>query len=616
MPRFKKLAGSNSGSLFEWIVDRAGLKEVPFYRVPFHYLSIDMWLGALVAASMAWLFISGLLLLLYYNPQKPYESTMNIVNNVAFGKVLLSTHLYAAFTMILTMYIHFFKNYFEGAYKKPRELVWLVGILLLLTTLQTAFFGYVLVGDIVGTDAINVAKGVINGIFGLNLGTLISNMLLGTNPEETYTRALGFHVLFAGLLALLFMLHFSLFEAHGPTPHHKDTKWGTKPEKIDQKRKDLVPWFPINFLYMIGIILMLWSAIFIAVAVAMTQENIHPLINPLPGPPPDSPEAAEHPPYPPWFFLFFYKIADFVFLSINKPIDLGIITIPATPILLQAILTLFLPGIVLVLLPFIDKSDSRHPLKRPWITAFGALMIIYLVQTTIWGLLTPGQPVRIGQAILVMLPPLIILVIGIHMLKKGISRAEAGGQFASLLKRGSAAATAGLVMLFINSAFVFAQSVAGEGASAATRALEAALGIGGSVIALLFVAYLAKLKKELKELEQEGKAEQTQENLQQEAQTPESVESETGWLSVLALFYVILILYSLYNVVTIADPITGAANVLSYLAVMLASLYGLIMIIFRVMTEKYKPIIGDFGDIKPHLLAAAILLLAAYVNIA
>lgn len=616
MPRFKKLL-NGKGGIYEWLLDRAGLKEVPFYRVPFHYLSIDMWLGALVAASMAWLFISGLLLLIYYNPNSPYESTMNIVNNIPFGKVLLSTHLYAAFTMILTMYIHFFKNYFEGAYKKPRELVWLVGILLLGVTLQTAFYGYVLVGDIVGTDAINVAKGVINGIFGLELGTLISNIMLGTNPEETYTRALGFHVLFAGLLALLFMLHFSLFEAHGPTPHHKDTRWSTRPEKVDQKRKDLVPWFPVNFLYMIGIILMLWSLIFIATAVAMSQDSVHPLISPTPGPPPDSPEAAEHPPYPPWFFLFFYKIADFVFLSINEPIHLGIITIPATPILMQAILTLILPGIFLALLPFIDKGESRHLLKRPWITAFGALLIIYLIQTTIWGLLTPGQPVRIGQAILVLAPPFIIVFAGIYMLRKGISDAKKGRVVGSLLKRGGAASVIGVTTLFLNSAFVYAQAVAGEGVSGSTRAIEAALGIAGSVIAVVFIAYLAKLKKELKEAAiTVPEASSSEDADKEESSKHVEVESDTGWLNVLATFYVVLIIFSLYSTITIEDPIAGAPNVLSYFAVLLSSLYGLVMILFRAMTENYKPIIGDFGDIKPHLLVAAVLLLAAYVNIA
>jgi quinol-cytochrome oxidoreductase complex cytochrome b subunit len=78
-----------------------------------------------------------------------------------------------------------------------------------------------------------------------------------------------------------------------------------------------------------------------------------------------------------------------------------------------------LPLIYLLLVPFLDRSDERHPLKRPIHTAIGAMIVVYLIQATIWGALTPGEPVHLDKALAVMIPPMATVVIGIYLLSKG-----------------------------------------------------------------------------------------------------------------------------------------------------------------------------------------------------
>jgi len=585
-------------SFTEWFMERTGLNELPFYRVPYSYLNINMWLGALIVAAMVWLFITGLLLLFYYNTSQPYDSTMKIVNEIPYGKILLSSHLYAAFTMILTMYLHLFKNYFEGVYKKPRELTWIIGVLLAIFTLQTAFFGYVLVGDIVATDAVNVGKGVIRGIFGDRIGTLLANLAFGSTPQETYIRVLALHILFAGSLALLFGLHFGLFEIHGPTPHPKETRWKIFPARIKKDRKDLAPWFPVNFLYMSALMVGVWALILLFNSLALSAQNLHPLISPLPGPSPDSPEAAKHAPYPPWFFLFFYKIADFVFLSINEPITLNLgftkLTLPATPVLIQAVISLVLPVLYLISLPFIDKSEERHPIKRPIITAIGGLLIVYMVQTTFWAVFTPGQPIRIPQAIVVLGPPAILMFGGMYLLsKRTLVSVNSIGKTLTVAILGS-------LLLFFNSLTVFAQALTGSHSTIGK--IEVSLSLGGIIISVAFLGAMSRLAKKLRE-NQVSNEENKKEIEIEQTENKSNNTTVPEWMIILATIYVFTIIAAALIIPTL-DPIAYANRIEGLMSGVLFGIYGLLMILYRLSTMKAMPIKMELREARPHILVA------------
>jgi quinol-cytochrome oxidoreductase complex cytochrome b subunit len=93
--------------------------------------------------------ITGILLALYYraSPEEAYQSILYIMNEVPFGWLIRSIHAWSANMMIITCVLHMLRVFFQGAYKAPRELTWIVGVLLLLITLTFGFTGYLLPWD-------------------------------------------------------------------------------------------------------------------------------------------------------------------------------------------------------------------------------------------------------------------------------------------------------------------------------------------------------------------------------------------------------------------------------------------------------------------------------------
>ncbi|MEM3276899.1 MAG: cytochrome bc complex cytochrome b subunit, partial [Metallosphaera sp.] len=92
-----------------WFAERLGLDDLPFFKTPDYMFHANEWLGALVAASFIYTVISGLILLLYYNAAAGYQSTEAIINQVPYGSVVLYSHLYGSYAMIILAYVHMFR---------------------------------------------------------------------------------------------------------------------------------------------------------------------------------------------------------------------------------------------------------------------------------------------------------------------------------------------------------------------------------------------------------------------------------------------------------------------------------------------------------------------------
>lgn len=117
-------------------------------------------LGGISFVAFIILTITGIILGFYYVPDNTefytlegvrtnpaYESLLNIMNNVPFGYIVRGVHHWAAHIMIAAVFLHMLRVYFTGAYKKPRELNWLLGVVLLLITLLFGYSGYLLPGN-------------------------------------------------------------------------------------------------------------------------------------------------------------------------------------------------------------------------------------------------------------------------------------------------------------------------------------------------------------------------------------------------------------------------------------------------------------------------------------
>lgn len=407
---FRSLAKEKSQGAKDFLVDRAKLGPTPFRKSPDYMRRWGgkwYWTGALITVAFLYEVITGLVLLLYYNPADPYSATQYIVGTLPFGALLLSTHLFGAYAMIILVYVHMFRNYFVGAYKKPREIQWIIGVLLLALTMGVGYFGYSLTGDVLSVDAQHVGMGIAGAI--PSIGPFLVNLGFGNGTTTSlFSRFLGWHIIMAALIAVLFGYHFYLAEANNMLPSGKISKY--KAPAISPETSDLKPWYPYNFTYLTELGLMTIGFIILVPSFLGLFKSLPILISPYPGPSPTSALAALIPPYPPWFLLFAYKAVDF---SVFTSSSLG-------PLEAMTIFSV-IPLIYFLVVPFLDRSNSLHPLERPFVTSVGVLSIVYLVILSIWGAFTPGLIVQTPQVAEALLPPFVVtfgLVFGISKLWK------------------------------------------------------------------------------------------------------------------------------------------------------------------------------------------------------
>ena len=380
------------------------INEQPLFRMPNYMFRLKYWLGAMVGAALIYEVISGLFLLLNYYPSDPYNQTIYMIYHIPFGAAILFSHLYGAYVMIFLIYIHMFRNYFDGAYKKPRQFQWVIGIILFALTLATAFTGYSLPADILGIDADDVARGILGS---LPSGTALSFIIFGNGlPISQYTRLLGFHVILTALIGAFFAIHFMLFEQNGVMPSEKvkGTVPAIYPKKVWEKFN---PWWPRNFVYTLAVTMMVWGIILLIPNLLANVNGVPFLFQPAPAPPPSSPSAAQIPAYPPWFFLFLYKALDF-----STPT--GASYNPAVASLLAGLV----PALFLLALPWLDRSRETAPHKRPLWIGIGILLITYLVQLSVWAYTAAGVREPFSTQVGIMLPPLVIAFISIYGIPK------------------------------------------------------------------------------------------------------------------------------------------------------------------------------------------------------
>ena len=169
--------------------------------------------------------LTGVLLMFYYHPSKgqAYRDILYLMNDVPFGRLLRNMHRWAAHLMVIAVWLHMFRVFLTGSYKKPREFNWCVGVILLVLTLLLSFTGYLLPDDQLGFWAVTVGTNMARatpllgheGPFGPQLGMTPYNdvrfALLGGSivDANALLRAYIWHCLAIPIIAAVFMgVHF------------------------------------------------------------------------------------------------------------------------------------------------------------------------------------------------------------------------------------------------------------------------------------------------------------------------------------------------------------------------------------------------------------------------
>ena len=151
--------------LFQWFNDRLEVQaisdDIASKYVPPH-VNIFYCLGGITLTCFLIQFATGFAMTFYYKPTvaEAFTSVQYIMNEVNFGWLIRSIHRWSASMMVLMMILHVFRVYLTGGFKKPRELTWVVGVMLAVTTVSFGVTGYSLPWDQVGYWAVNIVSGV------------------------------------------------------------------------------------------------------------------------------------------------------------------------------------------------------------------------------------------------------------------------------------------------------------------------------------------------------------------------------------------------------------------------------------------------------------------------
>ncbi|MHB1604832.1 MAG: cytochrome b N-terminal domain-containing protein [Leptospirales bacterium] len=306
--------------------------------------------GSMVLFSLILQFVTGIMLAFYYGgtPDHAWDS-VNYIDHLTYGgmdvgRLIRGIHYWGASMMVVLVGLHLLQVFLWGAYKKPREIMWLVGVVLLGLTMTAAFTGYLLPwderaywGTIVGTNMIGlvpivgpILKSAIRG--GVGLGAL------------TLSHFFTIHTMLLPSLFILFVVfHLVIFRRIGPAgPFHGD------PLTLEAKKEFFYP----RQVLMDSLAMLTVFLVVLALAI-FRPPGLEALANPSNG---------SYSPTPAWYFDWIFQL-----LKMIRPEILGVVGLPA------------LIGIVLILLPFVDKRPQRSPFRRPFsvlamIVVLGAML--------------------------------------------------------------------------------------------------------------------------------------------------------------------------------------------------------------------------------------------------
>ncbi|HEV2035257.1 MAG TPA: cytochrome b N-terminal domain-containing protein [Candidatus Dormibacteraeota bacterium] len=204
---------------FTKAVDEAMYQRVPNFANAFYYC-----FGGMVFVLVVLQLLTGILLSLYYvpdaggNPAAAWTSVNFIQNSVYLGWLIRGTHFWGANILIIMVLLHMSRVYWTGSYRAPRELNWMVGVIMLLCIIFLSLSGYLLPWDTKAYFATEVTVKIMSSPPPPQLGVLIREILQGGSVvgPATLQRFFTIHVfLLPALIVVLMYVHFRFIRAHG-----------------------------------------------------------------------------------------------------------------------------------------------------------------------------------------------------------------------------------------------------------------------------------------------------------------------------------------------------------------------------------------------------------------
>ena len=324
------------------------MRELTNEPVPNHLKRWWFALGGTPAYLFIIMIVTGILLACYYQPgpTTAYQSVRYITEEVAFGWYIRSLHKWSATFMVAGVILHQLRVFFTGAYRRPRELNWMIGMGLLVSTLVGGFIGYSLVYEQLSFWGATVASNIADSV--PVLGGFLKRMLLAGESynQHTLSRFFVIHAaLMPTLMVLLLVLHIAMVRMHGVTEFRF-------PDDTSEKRYfNFVP----DHLYSEIIVGLLLMIVLSTLAVALPAE-MGPMADPL-----TTPEVIK----PEWYFYVSFR-----WLKL----------FPATVAVLSMGFIVFL----FFLWPLIDGLIRRRWPGSEASMYVGAVTVLTIIALTVW----------------------------------------------------------------------------------------------------------------------------------------------------------------------------------------------------------------------------------------
>jgi ubiquinol-cytochrome c reductase cytochrome b/c1 subunit len=339
-----------------WIDDRLPLlswakAEFVDYPAP---KNLNYWwnFGSLAGIMLVIMIVTGIFLTMHYVPHADmaFASIEHIMRDVNGGWLIRYLHSNGASMFFVVVFIHTFRGLYYGSYKSPRELLWILGVVILLLMMATAFMGYVLPwgqmsfwGAMVITNLFSAVP-----IFGEAIVTWLWGGFTVDNP--TLNRFFALHYLLPFVIFAVVFLHILALHQFG----------SNNPIGIDISKKDKIPFHPyytIKDLFGLAIFFIVYAAFVFFMPESLGHAENYIPADPLVTPPHIVPE---------WYFLPFYAILRAITFDIFWII----------PAKLGGVIAMFAAIAVLFFVPWLDTSPVRSARYRPMYRIFFWIFVV------------------------------------------------------------------------------------------------------------------------------------------------------------------------------------------------------------------------------------------------
>ncbi len=307
--------------------------------------NLNYWwnFGSLAGIVLVIMIATGVFLAMHYTPHADYafESVERIMRDVNYGWLIRYLHSNGATMFFIVVYIHVFRGLYYGSYKPPRELLWIIGVLILLAMMATAFMGYVLPWGQMSFWGATVITNLFSAV--PLVGESIVTWLWGgfTVDNATLNRFYSLHYLLPFIIFALVFLH--LIALH--------TTKSNNPLGIDvrgpQDTIPFTPYYTVKDMFGLGVFLLVYLGFVFFAPNFFGEPDNYIKANPLVTPPHIVPE---------WYFLPFYAILR----AITFDLFWGLI-----PAKLIGVTAMFWSILILLFLPWLDRSPVRSARFRP-----------------------------------------------------------------------------------------------------------------------------------------------------------------------------------------------------------------------------------------------------------